>query len=229
MSDRKFFSGLPEKMMTKHSGPNRQQTNFFWPNDSEINSSAYKKLKNKSLSTASLANYSQASTDTDELRHRRTKDMKSKIEFYDMIDTTTDTESVYSRSIGPTKNKKLETLKSRIEFYDYEDVSKYDSEEDKDSVIEVKQCDDKRILKSEKDNLKPETISKNVNQESAHIDDIDRNMKNLDVNFTQNSDRLNNYMSNKRFHKNGLNYDDSFSETSDDERRRRVYYKRSNG
>lgn len=36
MADRKFFSGLTEGMMRKHNkAPDRQQTNFFWPNETE--------------------------------------------------------------------------------------------------------------------------------------------------------------------------------------------------
>lgn len=137
MADRKFFSGLPDRMMKGHaSGPNRQQTNFYWPNETDAEQfvPSRNRMRNRSLSTASLMSQSQASSDAEESRRRRSQQNKSKIEFYDMVDIGTDNESVYSRANDPTKHKKQETLKSRIEFYDYADPNQVD--EDVQSVIE---------------------------------------------------------------------------------------------
>ncbi|CRK92435.1 CLUMA_CG006002, isoform A [Clunio marinus] len=136
---RKFFSGLTDQMMTKHSnGPNRQRTNFYWPNEtnSEEFVSARNRMRNRSMSTASLMSHSQASTDTEESKRRKSQQNQSKIEFYDMADIGTDNESVYSRSNDPTREKKLQTLKSRIEFYDFVDTDNQQRDEDVQSVIE---------------------------------------------------------------------------------------------
>lgn len=153
MSSRKFFSGLPPAMMSRQSGPNRQQSHFFWPDESIANQvPSRSRMRNRSLSTASVISQSQASTDTEESRKRRSNDMRSRIEFYDMVDTT-DTESVYNRKLDPTTHKKLEGLKSRIEFYDYADSSqgaRYMENDDAISVIEVaKKNEVKEVPKSE--------------------------------------------------------------------------------
>lgn len=116
----------------------RQQTHFYWPD--EFNSdqvpSPRNRMRNRSRSTASVISQSNASTDTEESRRRRSNNLKSGIEFYDMVDTT-DTESVYGRKIDPTTHKKLETLKSKIEFYDFADSIKPTQDDDANSVIEV--------------------------------------------------------------------------------------------
>lgn len=139
MSNRKFFSGLTPSMLTRtQNGQDRQQTHFYWPD--EFNSdqvpSPRNRMRNRSLSTASIISQSNASTDTEESRRRRSNNLKSGIEFYDMVDTT-DTESVYGRKIDPTTHKKLETLKSKIEFYDFADSKKQTQDDDANSVIEV--------------------------------------------------------------------------------------------
>lgn len=141
MSNRKFFSGLTPTMLTRtQNGQDRQQTHFYWPD--EFNSdqvpSPRNRMRNRSLSTASVISQSNASTDTEESRRRRSNNLKSGIEFYDMVDTT-DTESVYGRKADPTTHKKLETLKSKIEFYDFADSKKKPIQDDDDanSVIEV--------------------------------------------------------------------------------------------
>lgn len=148
MSNRKFFSGLPPTMMTRpKTGPNRQQTNFYWPEEANSNQvSSRNRMRNRSLSTASIISQSQASTDTEESRKRRSNDNRSRIEFYDMVDTT-DTESVYDRKLDPTTHKKLEGLKSRIHFYDYKDSSQAVQNmenDDANSVIEVERNENKK-------------------------------------------------------------------------------------
>lgn len=141
MTDRKFFSGLPDKMMTpKNSrGPNRQQTNFYWPNETDLEEfvPSRNRMRNRSMSTASLMSQSQASSDTEESRRRRTQQNRSKIEFYDMADIGTDAESVYSRANDPmVKRKRQDSLKSKIEFYDFVDTRSYQPDDDAQSVVE---------------------------------------------------------------------------------------------
>lgn len=138
MTDRKFFSGLPDRMMRGHgNGQNRQQTNFFWPNDNDQEHfiPSRNRLRNRTSSTASLMSQSQASTDTEESRRRRSQANQSKIQFYDMVDCT-DNESVYSRVNDSIMHKKQETLKSRIEFNDFVDPQHQNFDDDVQSVIE---------------------------------------------------------------------------------------------
>lgn len=136
MTDRKFFSGLPDNMMRGSSGvPDRQRSNFYWPNetDSEQFVPSRNRMRNSSVSTASLLSQSQASSDTEESRRRKLQHNQSKIEFHDMGDVGTDSESVYSRA-DQRKQNKQDTLKSRIEFYDFVDTRDHD--DDVQSVIE---------------------------------------------------------------------------------------------
>lgn len=138
MTDHKFFAGLTEGMMTRNARPNRQQSHFYWPNetDAEAPPSSKTRLRNRTISTASLYTPSQVSTDTEESRRRKSQQNKSTIEFYDMVDTTTDNESVICRPIDPHKHRKLRTLTSNIEFYDYVDEDKT-SEQEKEQPIFV--------------------------------------------------------------------------------------------
>jgi hypothetical protein len=174
MSSRKFFSGLTPGMMTRPSNAqNRQQTNFYWPDErsSDQVSSRSHRMRNRSLSTASIISQSQASTDTEESRRRRNNDLQSRIEFYDMVDTT-DTESVYNRKMDPTTHKKLETLKSKIEFYDYVEPKNYD-DDDANSVIEV-------VKKKENQEVEASVAAeKTTNAQDEQ--DLAKNMSNLNI------------------------------------------------
>lgn len=216
MSNRKFFSGLPPGMMTRpSSNQNRQQTHFYWPD--EINSeqvvSPRNRMRNRSLSTASIISQSQASTDTEESKKRRSNDLKSRIEFYDMVDTT-DTESVYSRKLDPTTHKKLETLKSKIEFYDFPDSkqsqknSNYD-EDDANSVIEV--AKKKEIQEVEATPPVKNNINNNSQKSNEIIDEqeIAKKMNNLTI--------QNNKSSSSQQRNQPATYDDSYGSESEDE------------
>lgn len=218
MASRKFFSGLPEKMMTRSTGPNRQQTNFYWPDESNSDDprvARTNRLRNRSVSTASIV--SQASTDTEESRRRRSREMKSRIEFYDMVDTPTDTESVFSRKLDPTKHKKLETLKSRIEFYDYVDTRQGSSQmndDDVNSVIEVVQKNEnnQEVRNDKNGTIDTPIENKNYMSNSKHIDELANNVNKLSMNTEQPQAQkvdMNNHKSSK--------YIDSFSESDDDD------------
>ncbi|KAG5683859.1 hypothetical protein PVAND_013121 [Polypedilum vanderplanki] len=198
MSNRKFFSGLPERMMRQPNGANRQQTNFYWPDDTrspEI-TSPRNRMRNRSLSTASIISQSQASTDTEESRRRRTNQMKSRIEFYDMVDTATDNVSVYSRQIDPTKHKKLETLKSRIEFYDFADAN---NDDDKNSVIEVVKKEQEVMNNNKIVNEPSPEVIKAPQIENPIVDELTNGVNKISINNNKNSQ-----------------YIDSFSESEDE-------------
>lgn len=220
MSNRKFFSGLPEKMMVRSTGPNRQQTNFYWPDDSnadDVCSVRSNRMRNRSLSMASVLSQSQASTDTEESRKRRSRDLKSRIEFYDMVDMPTDNESVYSRKLEPSKHKKLETLKSRIEFYDYVDTrdSSQMNDEDTNSVIEVVQKKENQEVRNDKiGTIDTPVENKNFiqNNNNKHIDEIANNVSKMSMNVEHPKNDMNN-------HNHKSQYIDSYSESDEDDYR----------
>ncbi|XP_070507167.1 putative uncharacterized protein DDB_G0281733 [Chironomus tepperi] len=217
MSNRKFFSGLSEKMMARSTGPNRQQTNFYWPDDSNADDTCSvrsNRLRNRSLSTASVLSQSQASTDTEESRKRRSNDFKSRIEFYDMVDIPTDNESVYSRKLDPSKHKKLETLKSRIEFYDYVDTrdSSQMNDEDTNSVIEVVQKKENQEVRNDKNGTIDTPVeNKNfIQNNNKHIDELANNMTKMSMNVEHPKNDMNN-------HNHKPQYIDSYSESDDED------------
>lgn len=166
-------------MMTRPTnGQNRQQTNFYWPDErtSDQLPSRNHRMRNRSLSTASIISQSQASTDTEESRRRRNNDLQSRIEFYDMVDTT-DTESVYNRKMDPTTHKKLETLKSKIEFYDYGDPKNNNEDDDANSVIEVV------VKKKENQEVEASVAAEKTTNAQKNFDEqeLAKNMSNLNI------------------------------------------------
>lgn len=234
MSDRKFFSGLTDGMMTKtRSAPNRQQTNFYWPNetDSEQFVPTRNRLRNRTMSNASLMSQSQASTDTEESRRRKSQQNQSKIEFYDMVDVGTDTESVYSRSNDLTRHKKQETLKSRIEFYDYVETKNCQQDDDVQSVIErpVKRnqeaavIENKQTSQTTKENGRKEDEQIKAQVESEQNNEVERNLTQSVQNLSLSPEPKNGFVPSyapqeKNSRRKVQQYDDSFSDSEDDER-----------
>jgi len=219
MASRKFFSGLPENMMGRSKGPDRQQTNFYWPDDSnadDVCSVRSNRMRNRSSSMASVLSHSQASTDTEESRKRRSRDLKSRIEFYDMVDMPTDNESVYSRKIEPSKHKKLETLKSRIEFYDYVDTrdSSQMNDEDTNSVIEVVQKKENQEVRNDKiGTIDTPVENKNyIQNNNKHIDELANNVSKMSMNAEHSRNDMNN-------HNHKPQYIDSYSDSDEDDYR----------
>jgi hypothetical protein len=210
MGSRKFFSGLPDTMMSKNSstGVNRQATNFYWPNDSEAENfvSPRSRIRSRSASIASLLSQSQTSTDNDESRRRRLQQNQSKIEFCDTVDVPTDTESVVS-SRERNRHKKMETLKSRIEFYDFVDgkLGK-DADDDVQSVIE-------RPVKMKNENENCETATK-TNNNNNDVEKLSKSFNNMEVHQSMEK------TSTKQF--------DSFSDDSEDDERFYHLNKRNN-
>lgn len=92
MSQHKFFSGLPPKMENRmKSGPNRQQTQFYWPEDSNQTLSP---TRNRRMSSSSKdsggTNWDASNYDKDSankaIREMKNKQLQSRIEFYDIVD-----------------------------------------------------------------------------------------------------------------------------------------------
>lgn len=217
MTDRKFFSGLPDKMMTPRNsrGPNRQQTNFYWPNETDLEEfvPSRNRMRNRSMSTASLMSQSQASSDTEESRRRRTEQNRSKIEFYDMADIGTDAESVYSRANDPmVKRKRQDSLKSKIEFYDFVDTRSYQPDDDAQSVVE-------RPVKVTVEPSAPEPMTSPENGTKG--EDKSKAQVKSEQNLAQSVQNLsleakNGYGTSERGRRS--QYVDSFSESDEDER-----------
>lgn len=228
MSNRKFFSGLPDAMMKSRnsSGPDRQQTNFYWPNETDTEQfvSPRNRMRNRSMSTASLM--SQASTDTEESRRRKSQANQSKIEFYDMVDNT-DNESIYSRSNDLNKHKKQQTLKSRIEFYDFADTK---NDDDAQSVVERPT---KRNLEPSVEHIIPMTTENGYKDkvesvkekcESQSVQNLSQSVQNLNLSPEPKNGFASSQYPPGNPRKKTSQYVDSFSESDDDER----YYRARN-
>lgn len=235
MSDRKFFTGLPDNMMKGSSGgPDRQQTHFYWPNETDTEEhfvTPSNRLRNSSVSTASLLSQSQASSDTEESRRRKLQLNKSKINFYDTGDGT-DTESVYSRAADSRKQNKQDTLRSRIHFYDFVDTQ--DQRPDDDDVQSV-------IERPMKKSSEPSGVERE-HVINVTMDKSDEKMRNDPQNFvneslTQSVQNLNMNSASKNGYvpssyippessrkKNPQYAADSFSESDDEDR----YYRTRN-
>lgn len=209
MANRKFFSGLPDNMMKTPQGPNRQATNFYWPNDSETELNSFKtasrnRLRSRCTSSASLMSQSQASSDTEESRRRKLQQNDS----YDFHDVPTDTESVVS-SRDRNRRKKNETLSSKIQFYDFIDSPEVD--DDVKSVIE------KRPDKMQKDSVKSEKavvneqIASKFKKSIVDIENLTKDIENMDIKSSGK--------------KPPYQYVDSYSDESDDNSQ---YYQREN-
>lgn len=224
MSNHKFFSGLPDTWMkNRATGPNRQQTNFFWPDEKEKEEqvSLPRRSRTRKSSDAGMSDYSGRSTDTEELKRRHCEQMKSKIEFYDMVDTKVDSKTPSDSRTSNSQN----AAKSRIEFYDYADEKKVQNgnekkihkKEEKEVFIEIKQENgdsfpknrqNKEILR-ENGNSKKEQIPNSpkwvdrsppsVSPKRERSDkrkkqpDLEENMRNLNLNIdnTQEKTRKN--------------------------------------
>lgn len=230
MTDRKFFTGLPEAMMTRSAkAPDRQQTNFYWPDETDCEQipPSRNRLRNRTMSNASLMSQSQASTDTEESRRRKSKQNQSKIEFYDMVDVGTDNESVYSRVDDKMKRNRQDTLKSRIEFYDFVDTRSYQPDEDAQSVIErpVKRIAQPsaaaQMTSAEKDEEKAKIQVKSDESEQT----LAQGVHNLSISVESRNGHAKNHKSpSENGRKKVPEFVDSFSESDDDER----YYRARN-
>lgn len=137
----KFYTGLPEKMMHRSQGVDRQRTQFFWPNDSDAEEHPVKNVKKNSVSSSSAKSSTVANNnkiDDVEIKPKELfqKQLASGIEFYDNVNAKTPEsrrrrfkkiENInltnVDRQFVPEK-KKLETFSSKIEFYDFVDDAK---------------------------------------------------------------------------------------------------------
>lgn len=134
----KFYTGLPSEMLARSRVVNRQNTNFFWPDETDMVSVADKSkrtpAKVSSTAPASVTNFNNESTNSTDIKPKELfrKQLTSGIEFYDNVNAKTP-ESRRRRfkkidNVNLNNNdghfqperKKLETFSSKIEFYDFE-------------------------------------------------------------------------------------------------------------
>lgn len=140
----KFYTGLPEKMMNRSRGMDRQQTNFYWPDESEAEETPTRKVRPTNaraspMTSATVNNYSPSATGDIKPKELFHKELSSRIEFYDNVDAKTPEarrrrfkkiDNVNLNNLNNADNqyvpekKKLETFSSKIEFYDFVDTAK---------------------------------------------------------------------------------------------------------
>lgn len=142
MINGKFFSGLTDKMMNRGgSGPDRQRTNMYWPDEedsvpaNEYSHTPTSRQRTPSTRTSSSRNssigYDSQSENDVNTKELVKKQQESKIKFYDydkdyVAPSRTITPSSVGKNLPHTQdqtdnkvNRKLQTLSSRIEFYDF--------------------------------------------------------------------------------------------------------------
>lgn len=140
MAQHKFFSGLPQKMELRagQNRPNRQKSQFFWPEDEpEMVGDQSRKISQSSSKDSGAWDASNYDTDSTIVKDRRNQQLQSKIEFYDPVDdnqinnfsnrkitnmnkiTNNDVRYIPMPDPNVIKNQKLQNMESKIEFYDY--------------------------------------------------------------------------------------------------------------
>lgn len=96
MSERKFFSGLPQRLEKRAGqGPDRQRTQFYWPDD-ENKPEVQKVTPHRRLSRSSSRDSSAWEMNSEQeqqqamVKDRKNKQLQSRIEFYDFVDCEND-------------------------------------------------------------------------------------------------------------------------------------------
>lgn len=172
----KFYTGLPDKMMNRSRGMDRQQTNFFWPDESEAEETPSRQRSvAKKMTSAMVNNEQQVDIKPKELFK---KQLSSGIQFYDNVDAKTpearrrrfkkiDNINLNNvnvdRQYAPEK-KKLETFSSKIEFYDFVDDNKPKGVKTNNNVksIPIKINRDTDFVKKSVDSNSSDTMKKRI-------------------------------------------------------------------
>lgn len=90
MLNGKFFTGLPPKMIDRGTPrPDRQKSNFFWPDESDESPGSPSPRKSQS-SLKTTQKDQRITPNTEEITPKNLyhKQLKSKIEFYDTVDSS---------------------------------------------------------------------------------------------------------------------------------------------
>lgn len=139
----KFYAGLPSEMMTRSRTVDRQQTNFYWPDETDAESATpttrAKRIGSKSITPNNNINNNSidaiTTTTQSDIKPKELvrKQLSSGIEFYDNVNAKTpesrrrrfkkidniNLNNINNDNDFQPEKKKLETFSSKIEFYDF--------------------------------------------------------------------------------------------------------------
>ncbi|XP_037052068.1 uncharacterized protein LOC119085724 [Bradysia coprophila] len=137
MLNGKFYTGLTENQLNRSAGPNRQKTNFFWPDESETTP---KNTSPRSRNNDVARKYNAESGEVRNPKELFKTQLSSKIKFYDTTDASKTPPSVrkqnqkreLNRNVYEKNNNfhvnaspiKPKTFESKIEFYDFVETEK---------------------------------------------------------------------------------------------------------
>lgn len=160
----KFYSGLPDKMMHREVRADRQQTNFFWPDESDAEDipSRIKRRGSNAQTTATQKTSLTTANNESDIKPKELfqKQLSSCIEFYDNVDAKTpearrrrfkNIDNVNLNNADTQfvpEKKKLEAFSSKIEFYDFADANgkpsdtKYNNMKHENDVVPPKKVID---------------------------------------------------------------------------------------
>lgn len=147
----KFYTGLTSEMMARSRIVNRQETHFFWPDESRMETVQSRKVRASSILPTTSSNNNNSNSaptksnnnnnnsfdrcDSIEIKPKELfrKQLSSGIEFHDNVNAKTPEshrrrfKKIDNINLNNNDNnyqpqkKKLETFSSKIEFYDYDD------------------------------------------------------------------------------------------------------------
>ncbi|XP_055920370.1 uncharacterized protein LOC129951990 [Eupeodes corollae] len=141
MINGKFFTGLPANMVDRRPTQNRQESHFFWPDDTQNVSTVDSRTKRRASIQAENRNgYNNntrgelSSSDAENKERFKKEFTRSSIQFYDKVDETPMSRNRQKvttapppppqklQNVNPPENmlaKRKENLSSKIEFFDY--------------------------------------------------------------------------------------------------------------
>lgn len=173
----KFYSGLTSEMMTRSRNVNRQETHFFWPDESDAESvtSPTKRAVSKPAPFITNNHTDTAQSDIKPKELVR-KQLSSGIQFYDNVNAKTpearrrrfkkiDNVNLNNNDVDfQPEKKKLETFSSKIEFYDFEHENNAKNAE---KAIKAANVDDIRNDEIKAKNESPEVNKKRISFRTA--------------------------------------------------------------
>lgn len=169
MSQHKFFSGLTPKMenRTRH-GPNRQQTQFYWPEDANKQAPANRRMSRSSSKDSGGTNWDASNYDTDQanraIRERKNKQLQSRIEFYDVVD-----EVPAKKSVDVNQN---EISKKKVVHSDDEGKNDVNKERNGEKNHVNGDSANKKVEETQNNHKSIENLEERIHE--IHLDDSPR-------------------------------------------------------
>ncbi|XP_055839157.1 serine/arginine repetitive matrix protein 1 [Episyrphus balteatus] len=158
MINGKFFTGLPANMVDKrHQTLNRQETHFFWPDDTQNVSSVDSRTKRRTTTNNDQVDNrngypprgDQSNSDAENKERFKKEFTRSSIQFYDNVEDSPVRRNRKKLTVPPNKlqnveppanlqAKRKENLTSKIQFGDYsEDLNNAPKPADKNNKAEL--------------------------------------------------------------------------------------------